>query len=282
MLLLLTKNLFAVEDAGQSKELDVRNLKDSMQPDYLVYTEFNLPVNSKRKLKDNVNMIDHIRDQNIVGDFERTAPVRRVESEEAMKSALLRRNMAEMKTMAEAEEKAAVEELRQVTDLESPMEGGEEGEFVGRAPSVGGEPRQVKLQRTCQNQNFDIFQAKYPEMKQDTQKSNTSINNNNNSNSAKAIHFNNLFRESPDFTLATCGNYSPNPKTQITYRSPEPKPEPEPELEEAKMSVNPVPNGENTAHLNREHCKVFDLDQEFQYLGSLSGHSYFVEKSSEE
>lgn len=43
-----------------------RNMKNAYQNDGLVYSASNLRIDSKRRLRDNINMTDHIKDQNIV------------------------------------------------------------------------------------------------------------------------------------------------------------------------------------------------------------------------
>lgn len=263
--------------------LRVRNLRGSKQANYLVYSDFNLPVDSKRKIQDNINMRDHIKEQSIVDGSSHEA-AHSILHEDA-NDVLLRRSIQDLKLLQE-EERDAFNEIKRVIspiqevdttskshsnhihDLES-VDPENKLNSASRSSNRTyiDEGRQSKLQRTCQNQNFDIFQGQYPE--EPEPKSNLTGIRRESPQSKYLQHNNSLFRESPDFILATRG-----------YAI-------------GKTVVNDTPS--NTEHQDKHHdytsnddymlinqddriCKVLNLDENFHYVGSLAGHNYFVHK----
>lgn len=139
-----------------SVSLRARNLKNSSQrADRLVYSERNVPVNTKRRVEDNINMRDHVREQNIVdghGSQEETSSSRmmnlqRIKEDETRQAnengfgasrevedgdeedgtggaerddiVLLERNLADIR-LAKHEEAAANAEIQRVASLQEP------------------------------------------------------------------------------------------------------------------------------------------------------------------
>lgn len=221
--------------------LNARNLKDSSQRDYLMYTEGNLPIDCKRKLKNNVNMIDHIKEHNICEirqvqhqhhqlpceeDLLKTSEIEESQDPQQQQQIqfsndgmmiggdqLTNGDEQQEQMLAEQEEEAAVEELQKITE-EQPAELMNSAEEDQQADwcihrirgsdksEANKDERNTRLKRTCQNQNFDIYDNEYREAHPEdmlakiTEERGTRF-------SPQSKLYNNLFRESPDFILTT-------------------------------------------------------------------------------
>lgn len=205
---------------------------------------------------------------------------------------MIRQNVEDMK-LAHEEEVAAMDELRRVTskspafdnnirdDNQAAIERQAETESRNKSSgSVSSGNRQSRLQRTCQNQNFDIFENQYPELS-GQQAHEASFHKRKSPHLKQPQPYMNLFRESPDFTLTiNTANQYYQPMEEADYaRKSEDKLDgmkiEYTEMDEALAAISHEPVSTN------DHCKVMDLDRDFRFLGSLSGHKYFVERTGE-
>lgn len=166
----------------------------------LTYTDRNLPVDTKRKNLDNINLVDHLREQSrdlqLIEDKNRAATSTPTEVAVAAKGEhplagpeSQQDRLLSAREEAEQDEAAAVEEIQRCT-LKSPTPPpgadqpagrsstratstrlakrsttpGGRASSTGETGSVAGS-RQGKLQRTCQNQSFYLYENEYPEPK---------------------------------------------------------------------------------------------------------------------
>lgn len=307
-------------------------------------------------------MVDHIREHEIV---ERKTPISPILSpnKEALSNItsddgptqLMRENLENLKLEAQLEEEAAVEEIQRVTsntttntdqkerynhhDHQQQNQQELQQQRHARVSSTqSDDPRNSKLQRTCQNQNFYLFENEYPGAQD-----NLGIGTNNLINGAKyarasthSRHYNNLFRESPDFILTT-GKFieaetkrfvSPSPSNTVSNPTQQNNNRDSRQAKkdnqfrddddddavaknndvdgtndtdsrsmeqqralnnDSQMSYNPYNNSQNIIDNNSNFrqldtretnagCRVRKLNEDYLYVGSQSGHKYFVEK----
>lgn len=285
--------------------LNRRNLKDSKQGNYLTFSDSNLPVNSKRRVKDNVNMHDHIKEQNIVesstwtelprdmgllatgstyGDeFISNGQLERLEELEEQKQQQFsyshnnrdhlnyNTDIGRVEALAlidQQEEEDAVEEIQRCTSSSTTTT----TTTTSKAQANSGGP--TRLKRTCQNQNFDIFENENPEPKHNDKviSKASSIVSARASPQAKQ-NYKNLFSESPDFILTTGKFLYEEAKALDNENKPNGK---------SKDLATKVESNELQAGgLNPPDCRIFKLDDEFDYVGTRLGHRYYTEKHHE-
>lgn len=155
-------------------------------------------------------MRDHIKEQNIVARHNSiiSAPRAAEIGVEKYDSEYI-----DSLNLAQQEEASAVEELQRITSLPEYEAANEinqqaaeskDPQTVASAMSDR-ESRQSKLERTCQNQSFYLFENEYPGHKQIDEETRCQSRD-----TTQIYHrpttYNNLFRESPDFILTTRGS----------------------------------------------------------------------------
>lgn len=268
--------------------LSARNLNNSRQGNHLTYSDQNLPVDSKRRLDDNINMRDHIREQNICArhyDSSIDPPIK-VDSTGRLENDLVNLSLAQQ------EENAAVEELQRITSRlpqYTPYENNSKLADCKDAQSNGSvksnpSSRQSRLERTCQNQSFNLFENEYPKQKQ-TYLELGSQSEGSAQGQRVPMSYNNLFRESPDFILATRGLFE-NEQGSNTLNKVQISPTPAVQFGENISIIETNKGGENNVFHKDEkndiknECRVLRLDKDFKYVGSQEGHNYFTEKHS--
>lgn len=308
-------------------------------------------------------MVDHIRDHDIVG---RSTPIPQqplllpdnndLSSQDAT-TQMMRDNMENLK-LAQLEEDAAVEEIQRVTSISndqnkelSNSQFNNQQQQHGRTSSTNSHElrdssssRHSKQQRTCQNQNFYLFENEYPEARTSPE---TGVQTNR--DSAKFVRvrphsrsfYNNLFRESPDFILTTGKFTEGEAKSSVANsRNRDLKPTKGNQFQDTsdqensaaaaaatsgndydynggvsygddgtndasmklekqrraksdgfQISNDPYNNSDNIldsriagdsrqleSSNKNEECRVCKLNQDYHYVGSQSGHKYFVER----
>lgn len=145
-----------------------------------------------------------------------------------------------------------------------------------------------KLYRTCQNQNFDIFSGQYPEPKEIDDSSKTYQSR----LSPEARRFyKNLFHESPDFILTTGPNLYDSSRSPI-YKAKSPnKMGGYVASDDGKKVDNVGTKNYTNSHQgctqspdsgNSRLCRCTNLNDNYQFVGSKSGHKFFIEKLFEE
>lgn len=303
--------------------LNARNLANSNQADNLTYSSRNLPIDLKRKLRDNVNMTDHIREQNIVAESrigwaDESDVVADHHKTLESNQQHLRENLESLRlAQHEQEEAECVREIQRLQMTPVPQDHqvaenvksqSNEGHGVKRE-SEDKELRRSRLQRTCQNQNFDISDNLYPEQTSyerlnEQGRASCGLTSSTRASSQQKSHHhhqhNNLFCESPDFILTT-GKFleeerrqskstgEVNNNTGVASKG---------QLEKGNLETNFHDDSDNAitdptrkgSHQSQrkswpkeeqlDNCKVFSLDRDFLYVGTRSGHKYFVERIS--
>lgn len=305
-----------------------------------------------------MNLVDHIKEQDIVESRGRQTHLRQrrdisqqVSSSPVAETAIddyelmVRDNLENVK-LADMEEADAVREIQRVAN--APTVGARESAdqrprgqtnaaeaqaspalfYAGKTSSSsmnttnGSEDRQtMKLQRTCQNQNFCLSENNYPEARQEhdrvaTGRASRGLEVDEGSGGLSQsspqpaqvtrLSYNNLFRESPDFIMTT-GKFLESEAKQVHTKSDTDIRENATGALSADISKN-GPDSQNQNLLTKDEllvdtecaedqvalsdgnmsrpkgpareCRVFKLDEDFQYIGSDSGHKYFVEKES--
>lgn len=242
-------------------------------------------------------MEDHIRDHNIVASGSSRRNMRssdcNLNSDELARGSNTNEAEEDLK-IARQEEAEAVEELQKLTVAES-----DSSEEQSRNTSQNRERTQAKLYRVCQNQNFDISLNNYPENNPYTS---TDTNNGTSGRVVRPLSenlriatpnrhariYNNLFRESPDFVLATSGLITGNPDLEnsnpVSLKS-ETKDALEEQLDSEVQNEFPASEMSNiiakgASSALQQDCRISKLDQDFCYIGSKMGHKYFVENLS--
>lgn len=318
--------------------LHARNLNNFKQPNNLTFTDHNLLIDSKRKLKDNINMVDHIREHEIVERSTQVSPILLPSADDEDQSAqMMQEDMEKLNLEAQLEEEAAVEEIQRVASntnseqIEQQLQQQQHGRL---SATLSQDSRHSKLKRTCQNQNFHLYENEYPEIRD-----NLDVGTKSRDSGAKyaregphAKFYKNLFRESPDFILTTgkfmdeemkrfvsspssntATNSIPQNDIQSSRRAKEnqfqdfvassnyaddsndaahrPKQQQRAPNDDSQMNNDPYNNSDNivdtdsnfkqldTSNTDAE-CRVRKLNEDYQYVGSQSGHKYFVEKRS--
>lgn len=171
------------------------------------------------------------------------------------------------------------------------------------------ESRQSRLQRVCQNQSFYIYENEYPEAKgalsdefcikiggrgsTEPAGVGTPLSRGGSQNAMTNLRLDkskNLFRESPDFILTT-GSAKQTAAARNLTNSVEANVRQfvglsaDGEVENFSDRPEEIPN-QTTQHssaclFGQTKCRVLNLDHNFEFVGSHSGHKYFVEKELE-
>lgn len=297
-------------------------------------------------------MVDHIREHDIVGRRTPISPQPLLLADDDLSTqydatAQMMRDNMENLNLAQLEEDAAVEEIQRVTSISSNNQSKEQSNsFINQqqqhdqtssanshelrdSPSS----RHSKLQRTCQNQNFYLFENEYPEARASLE---TGVQNNRESAKFARVSphsrlYNNLFRESPDFILTTGKFTKAEAKSSVATSKPAKGNQFQDNNDQensvaatsgddldysggvgdddtndagmklgkqqrakndgSQISNDPYNNSDNVLNSNtardsrqlemsnkNEDCRVRKLNEDYQYVGSQSGHKYFVEK----
>lgn len=296
-------------------------------------------------------MTDHIRDHNIV-ENNSPQPFQQADNfsvenlalmNQGQDEQLMREKLNNLK-LAQLEEAAAVEEIQRVTsgtpeqfnniinnNIKEQLQTAQRHQGAGTSSTHSSErdssSRQSKLQRTCQNQNFYLFENEYPEARENSTfavENNAKMSQNNpvganvkgESRESPSRFYKNLFRESPDFILTTGGFVEQEAKRLLSSvslladsnnrqqeqlqrrQSSKQSSRDKDEMVEAgtqrlmsddfQQSNDPYNNGDNTdadlaqatpigtANKQNVECRVAKLNDDYQYVGSQSGHKYFV------
>lgn len=327
--------------------LDARNLGDSHQPKYLTFSQQNLPIDSKRRVVDNINMIDNIKEYNIVAgshqhrdvstSIDAGSPVAisymskqqqhhkshdnhsRGAGEESRHCAMSSGEnvnvyereddlaaLDEINKMAELEEAEAVAEIQRVTMPKnypsSPSSSFVRNERLSQqgdnlssmkhqtrepvgAVSTSKDVRQEKLHKTCQQQNFHIFENDYPEARE--KQKTVSLTRSNTLNSTNSIatsspptrtSYKNLFRESPDFIMTT-GKFNEKESSQIETADSKNQRRYHQITESVEEQVPHSGGSQRYSKTPCDECQVLKLRDEFDFVEAKSGHKYFAPKT---
>lgn len=264
------------EAESRQEAQTVRNLGISQQGYQLTFSDKNIPIDSKRKFRSKTSTGYHL---GFEGEGASPATARVLRSASLTQrlgtcgSDALKENVALM-NQARDEERRANEEIRNIT--KSPSCNDNLTDTYNDQPKAG---LQSKLHRTCQNQNFDIFASKYPEPKD-------SLNISRDTSSSRLSplarqYYNKLFRESPDFILTTSPNLHEERKQSFLDDPIENR-----QVENSRLlmkgSATDMLPSKKVESYDQNGCACSRLDEDFQYIGSKSGHKYFIEKLFDE
>lgn len=142
---------------------------------------------------------------------------------------------------------------------------------------------QTKLRRSCQNQSFDISLNDYPKVKLCTsaqagaQTASIDQNVRATSTSRHNRKYNDLFRESPEFSLMADFDRTFVCTPNSTLDTKMEQNQPRTSLDQVKQNLpeaelkgsDPVPT--------ESECKVTSIADHYCYIGSIQGHKYYVE-----
>lgn len=170
----------SIELSKSELAMSARNLMSSHEGFNLLYSNHTAPDSRRRTCKDNVNMIDHIKEQNIVEHQQihhvstsqqtecsctQTPPDKPVTCQQEGLDGEAGDEEEKLEVLAKQEEAAAVEEIQNITsneDYGNVHADHHPSDYVRNAVSrADDDARRSRLRRTCQNQNFDIYNNDY-------------------------------------------------------------------------------------------------------------------------
>ena len=232
-----------------------------------------MPVDSKRKVRDNVNMIDHIKEQNIVESSPQIRDAREnfdhnhVESQQEADERVIQENEDNLAKAKDADEMALAPETHRISNLSVAQKAGEE---TRSAVSIREDDtradrdmRKSRLFRTCQNQNFDIFHNNYPD---------SVLDNRADPSAEIELHSSPQPISQHETALADA-----NPLT-VSHRSKHNPDQDMPGMDARDSCSDLDGKSMEVGSKSPADCKVSNIDDDYQYVGSRNGHKYFVQK----
>lgn len=168
-------------------------IADHYQQNNLTFSGHNLGMDSRRRVHGNVNMIDHIKEQNMV----------EISKQEQAHDAHIQTNPTKPVSVNDDQPERILDGKSKQPELIS-----DDQQQVDIKDEKN--RRRLRLDRTCQNQSFHLGQNDYPDIKHPVDgtrfgydETSAGLRGVYNHSGGKSKNYTNLFRESPQFTGTT-------------------------------------------------------------------------------